>query len=64
MISEEDIDIFNDALKAATAEITSEGELIFYDIEGAIQDTKSNTFAMSLNELARFYFALKQKFRK
>lgn len=61
-MNKEDFNIFNNALKTATAEITSEGELIFYDIEGATQDAKNDTFAMSLNELARFYFALKQEF--
>lgn len=61
-MNKEDFNIFNNALKTATAEITSEGELIFYDIEGATQDAKNDTFTMSLNELARFYFALKQEF--
>ncbi len=64
MINGEDFDIFNNALKTATAEITSEGELIFYDIKGATQDAKNDTFAMSLNELVRFYFALKQEFNR
>lgn len=61
-MNKEDFNIFNNALKTATAEITSEGELIFYDIKGATQDAKNDTFTMSLNELARFYFALKQEF--
>lgn len=62
MKGQEDWSIFNNALKTATAEISSEGELIFYDIEGATQDAKNDTFTISLNELVRFYYALKQEF--
>lgn len=63
-MNEEDQRIFNNALKTATAEISSDGELIYYDIKGAMQDTENNTFTMSLSELVKFYFAIKQGFEK
>lgn len=62
MQGQEDWSIFNNALKTATAEISSDGELIYYDIKGAMKDTENNTFTMSLNELIKFYYALKQEF--
>lgn len=62
MEGQEDWIIFNNALKTATAEMSSDGELVYYDIKGAMQDTKNNTFTMSLDELVKFYFALKQEF--
>ena len=62
MQGQEDWSIFNNALKTATAEMSSDGELIYYDIKGAMKDTENNTFTMSLNELIKFYFALKQEF--
>lgn len=62
MEGQEDWIIFNNALKTATAEMSSDGELIYYDIKGATKDTENNTFTMSLNELIKFYYALKQEF--
>lgn len=38
-MNEEDQRIFNNALKIATSLMSSDGELIYYDIEGALQDT-------------------------
>lgn len=64
MLGKEDWSIFNNALKTATAEISSDGELIYYDIKGVMQDTENNQFSMSLNELVKFYFALKQEFEE
>lgn len=63
-MNEEDRRIFNNALKIATSQMSSEGKLIYYDIEGAVQDTENNQFSMSLDELVRFYFAIKQEFEK
>lgn len=63
-MNEEDRRIFNNALKTATSEMSSDGELIYYDIEGAVQDTENNQFSVSLSELVRFYFAIKQEFEK
>lgn len=60
-MNEEDRRIFNNALKIATSEMSSDGELVYYDIESAIQDTENNQFSISLDELVRFYFALKQE---
>lgn len=47
-MNEEDRRIFNNALKIATSQMSSEGKLICYDIEGAVQDTENNQFSMSL----------------
>lgn len=63
-MNKEDQRIFNNALKIATSLMSSDGELIYYDIEGAMQDTENNQFSMTLDELVRFYFALKQEFEK
>lgn len=63
-MNEEDQRVFNNALKIATAEMSSEGKLIYYDIEGAVQDTENNQFSMSLDELVRFYFVVKREFEK
>lgn len=60
-MNEKDQCIFNNALKTATAEMSSDGKLVYYDIESAIQDTENNQFSISLDELVRFYFALKQE---
>jgi hypothetical protein len=63
-MNEEDQRIFSNALKTATSAMSSDGELIYYDIKGAMQDTENHCFSISLNELVRFYFALKQEFEK
>lgn len=63
-MNEEDQRIFNNALKIATSEMSSEGKLIYWDLKGALQDTENHCFSISLNELVRFYFALKQEFEK
>lgn len=62
-MNEEDQRIFNNALKIATSEMSSEGELVYYDIEGAVQDAEKNNFSMSLSELVKFYFAIKQEYK-
>lgn len=62
-MNEEDRRIFNNALKIATSEMSSDGELIYYDIESAIQDAEKNNFSMSLSELVKFYFAIKQEYK-
>lgn len=63
-MNEEDRRIFNNALKIATSEMSSDGELVYYDIESAIYDAEKNQFSMSLSELVKFYFVLKQEFEK
>ena len=60
-MNEEDQRIFNNALKIATSEMSSDGELVYYDIESAIQDAEKNQFSMSLSELVKFYYAVKQE---
>lgn len=48
-------------MKIATAEMSSDGKLVYYDIESAIQDAEKNLFSMSLSELVKFYYAVKQE---
>ncbi|WP_443739607.1 hypothetical protein [Treponema sp.] len=63
-MNEEDQCIFNNALKTATAEMSSDGKLVYYDIESAIQDAEKNQFSMSLSGLVKFYFVVKRELEK
>lgn len=43
----------NIILKSATMEITSDGELCWYDLKGMLQDEKQGCFSISVSELVR-----------